>query len=483
MSDAARGSKKRTAEEMDAYRAKRTAQRREQRRRKRAKQQEEERKEVEEGRRVVDPNMRADLRKAINDLIAELVGIGKNPEKLVSPEVGIRVIDELSSVRLRKSQYSTCEQLKQTILLAVKKVKEKNPKFKGPTAKSLNSYHSRLKTIYNHHFGKSQRTHDFDCTNFEWLQGDKLNGVIDTIKKKYKTVDSQISMLTALLAITKWLVEYQDVHDAVKTYIEGLEPRQTGSGVLSPKEEKAYKSYEEVLSQYNKKYKQSDRRDSDVKKARTRLLLSLYILQPPRRLDYRLMRVVQKDSQELNNTDFNYLVMNKGSGQNFGAPYEFVFNEYKTKRKFGKQTFRITTPRLKSEILRYVNQLNLENNALLFPAKQNRTGESVANTQGNFSKLVNQAFRFLGLPDGFTANTMRHSYASWFVEQSGNITKANLADVGKKMGHGVGMFLEYVRKENSGAKEKINGIRLTEEEEQAAAEEILLEAGDENNEA
>jgi len=112
-----------------------------------------------------------------------------------------------------------------------------------------------------------------------------------------------------------------------------------------------------------------------------RLIYALYTLQPARRLDYRNMKItIETNDNNLN--DINYLKLSN-------IPYQFVFNDYKTFKTYGKQIIEIDDDLMKIINL-YICIKKLKNNDYLFSL--NRNIKEIYDV-GGFSNKISKIFK------------------------------------------------------------------------------------------
>lgn len=125
------------------------------------------------------------------------------------------------------------------------------------------------------------------------------------------------------------------------------------------------------------------RTKNDMKNLMSYIALALYVLIPPRRItDYCLFKVRHVDRKV----------------DNFMQGYTFVFNQYKTAKRYGTQTVPIP-PKLHTIILRW-SKLH-HNDYLLF----NSAGKPLHPSK--LTRLLNQVFG-----RAMSANMLRHMYTS-----------------------------------------------------------------------
>jgi len=173
----------------------------------------------------------------------------------------------------------------------------------------------------------------------------------------------------------------------------------------------------DVLSGIYKKYEPD---------SQNRRILAVYTLAPPRRLhDYASMRVVARKPRKV---DGNYLVFNK-SGMTF------YFGDYKTKGRYGVQSFKVPVA-LREELDEYI--------VAGTPLFSIASGKPFADTQ--FSTHIGDITApYIEGNVRATPTTFRHSYISHFL--AGNPTTAQRERVAEMMGHSSGMQLQYDERE------------------------------------
>lgn len=140
-----------------------------------------------------------------------------------------------------------------------------------------------------------------------------------------------------------------------------------------------------------------------------KVVLALYTMFPPRRLDYTPMKIVAKKPKD---ADTNYLQVNKSS-------MKFFFNEYKTASHYGQQVYAV--PKALEKVLR---EWIKPEQTLLFPGY----------TPATFSTYV---ARFMEKETGIraTVNSFRHAYITHLRSKDASLKKKQ--DIAAKMGHSV----------------------------------------------
>jgi hypothetical protein len=173
------------------------------------------------------------------------------------------------------------------------------------------------------------------------------------------------------------------------------------------------------------------KKESDYNNLLKLTVLSLYVLQPPRRNgDYLEMMIVPAYHEELPN-DHNYLSLKGG---------EFIFNKYKTSKKYGEYRQPIV-PELKTVI-----QLYLKNHPTLWEGKkQKKTAVPfLVHLDGEPLHQLNSITRIINsvLGKGVGSSALRHIY---LTHKYGDVEKEQAEDA-KAMAHSVGQQKDYIMK-------------------------------------
>jgi hypothetical protein len=153
------------------------------------------------------------------------------------------------------------------------------------------------------------------------------------------------------------------------------------------------------------------------------IILSLYTLLPPARVDYAGMRVVDTEDEAL---EGNLLVVKP-------TRLELVMREYKTAHKYGTKT--IVLPKPLETILRDWLELN--------PSGWLLCGQDgLPMTETNLSQRMRSIFtRLVGKAVGI--NILRHSFVSYL--RRGEPTLKDQKHIANIMGHSVSMSALYRR--------------------------------------
>jgi integrase len=284
---------------------------------------------------------------------------------------------------------------------------------KGHTIKrsSVETSYNRLKRIHKMMFNEPM-------TKFDWTKDTtKVSKFIDT-SIVWKSDESKIQQFQSLASILKVIKDYDKEYKFYSKRSIKMRNKKTtidDDNLLTEHEEKNMVPWKEI-----KKIQPKDVRDA--------ALIGIYTLIPPRRLDYRLMRITDHDTGL--DDDYNYVVLNKRNN-----PTKFIFTNYKTSSTFGKQEFPV--PRALASVLKtYIEGNGFAINDYLF-------GKSPTEPYKSFSTQVSEVFKKY-TSKSISVNMLRHSYITWFLQKK-NLSLTDKKIVATAMGHSITMQDKYNR--------------------------------------
>jgi hypothetical protein len=293
---------------------------------------------------------------------------------------------------------------------------------KGLSPNTIVLYMKNLKKLNG-----NQPMHDFKFLYQPKKVVEIINQYAETTKRNF--IIAVVSALNLAGDTPKHKKLYGDYYNMMMT--KNKEIKEAGG-----KSKDSLPSWDNVLERYNAlKAKVAETKDfskdSDYLNLLKYTILSLYVLQPPRRNgDYLEMLVVPAFSEELPSTH-NYLATKSG---------EFVFNKYKTSKVYGefKQTI---VPELKSVITLY-----LKHHPLLWEGRKQKKeavpflvfkdGEPL-HQLNSITRIINSV-----LGKGVGSSALRHIY---LTQKYGDVEKAQEADAAA-MGHSTGQQKDYILK-------------------------------------
>ena len=247
----------------------------------------------------------------------------------------------------------------------------------------------------------------------------------------FKTKDEplwndDLNFLDDFKKVTKKLVENFTNNNTIGSYLESFAWVLQESNPALNKKYKAlaveYKDkakahvYDNVVGPNENIVKWADIKDRyKTAEGANKVFLALVSLLPPRRtLDYALL--LFHDGSTTMNQDYNYVDLTTNS---------LIYNNYKTKKNYGTQTFKM--PEELSAIIRtHIQNAHLKNNDYVI---------------GNFSNPSTIFSRMLG---GLNMNSVRHSFISDFLKDDPTVREKRR--VANLMGHELNSQAEYQRR-------------------------------------
>jgi len=205
---------------------------------------------------------------------------------------------------------------------------------------------------------------------------------------------------------------------AIKAEVEEPVTKKYDSNKPTNKQHKGFIPYDELIKIKNELPKGSS----------SRLLISMYTLIPPQRMNFDSVKIYKDDP---NNKENNYIV--------FDDQPRLIMNHYKTSRKY--DTITINLPdELQKEI---IYSLDKNPREYLFVGRDNQPYRK----NGTYSSWANATLkRVLKNPD-FTPTMFRHIYISRPDLDVNNLTLGEKKKLAKSMGHSTQMQNQYLFKE------------------------------------
>ena len=291
---------------------------------------------------------------------------------------------------------------------------------------SIKTYKSILSTLYKKMNDKNSIEEKDDLQDFFYKNPkDTLKFLSDLSPSKRKTTLSALVVLCFSNDKAKDIYREQLIEDSDKH----KEDQKENGNDMTDKQKENWVDWKDVVNIHNQLGKEinplfskPNQTSSDFMKLQDYIILSLYVLQDPRRsLDYVSMRIKNIDKKD---TVENYI-----DGKNF------VFNNYKTKSLYGQQKIPIST-KLKTLLNKWV-KINPTEYLLVSPT----TGKPLNTVQLN--QRLNKIF---GKKVG--SNMLRHSYLTSLYD----IEKMN--KISHNMAHSVNMQMDTYVKNRPETREK-----------------------------
>jgi hypothetical protein len=236
--------------------------------------------------------------------------------------------------------------------------------------------------------------------------------LIETITKKYENIQSRKGYIAPFLTLTSYLkclnkINYEKIRiefEKVNNEIYGIRKENE-----KPKTENLIDDFdEETILELSKNLGSEDK-----------VIYQFYTLQAPRRNDDNVRIEIIKEGYDKEKLDKkkNYIVIDENN-----IPNELIYNYYKTKKVYGKQTITITNENLQKTIQRDILRHQKKEGDKLFKYSRADTfGKAIARV---FTKVYNMKI---------TLNTIRHSYITWEMREVRNVRY--LENLAMLMGH------------------------------------------------
>ncbi len=295
--------------------------------------------------------------------------------------------------------------------------------------KSINAYLIILKKLND----------DRDIDSLDYLN-DTENIIKKINEKKLTTQRNYVSAVLTALSCRKDIDDNDEIMLIYKDHLKNL----------NDKYDEFIESHEKTQSQVDnwcslielddirKKYKKRIRNEKFIKKETLTteekqylsnyIIVSLYTLLPPVRVDYAPMRILNDINEDDNETNYLYIKSRNHK--------EFILNEYKTHRKYGKKIIEIPTE-LNSVINLYLKFHKLENSFLF-----NNKGSYM--TSVDLTKQIPKAFGEYSKKN-ITLNLLRHIYISENVQLKSIEQLKKEKDIADVMGHSLAIQQTYCK--------------------------------------
>ncbi len=263
-------------------------------------------------------------------------------------------------------------------------IKEKRPNLKD---NSLRSYLITLKKLNN----------DEEVKNLNFLK--KFNEIMENINN-FK-LPTQRNKLTAILVVLS-AFNKKEFEEVEMKYRKELEDRNKqyndyiSSHQKSEKQQENWASLSDLKKVMNR-YKKEAKENPTLKTVQPYLVSSLYLLQPPKRLDFSGMKIIK--SRKDNDEKTNYL-LNLGRNKKY-----FIFNQFKTDKKFGSKE--VLIPKDLNTVINLWLKVNKGDDFLYNSKGQNMTSNGLG-------KYITKIFKPTG--KNITLNLLRNIYVSEHVD-------------------------------------------------------------------
>jgi len=159
-------------------------------------------------------------------------------------------------------------------------------------------------------------------------------------------------------------------------------------------------------------------------------------LMPPRRGDFKDMKVIRTKSKKINkkyiedlSKEFNYLILDKRD-----RPKEIIYHRYKTDRTYGSQSFAVSNQQLRNLLTQYIRDYKILNMDYLL------TNSKGAPYKKTFSNYIASVFK-QATGKTISIDILRHSYITDFLSNKPTLNKR--AQISKQMSNSISTQAEY----------------------------------------
>ena len=253
------------------------------------------------------------------------------------------------------------------------------------------------------------------------------------IREYYPNLESRKAHVSCILVIFKMSPflkeELKEDYEQWCSYFKNInyliEKKQLNNNIPDEKKLLKYSSFEDMELKY-KELSKSKKQHQTLKDSQAFILLSIIVHTPPKRSDYGSMKIYY--NSDPNDESSNYMVLN-----NIKTSY-FVFNQYKTKKKYGRIDQDLPqqcVEDIKKSIRIYERSYLFINSRSLEPFEK----------RGSFSSYVTRTFEYLfGRATG--TSLLRHIY----ITEKVNTDTSNPIELGhlaNQMMHSVSTQRKY----------------------------------------
>ena len=289
---------------------------------------------------------------------------------------------------------------------------------------SIKQYLNKIRILYKQIYNKN-----FVVKDLYLLKDTDI--FINHIKKKYGSSNS--SSLSYFIAITSILNRLDGYEEQYKKYNEVMmnyynkNVKKVGENKLTEKEEKNYIVWDKIL------------KINEFNNTEDELIYNLYSCLPPRRNDYRFMKIIRgKVDVDKLDKEYNYYLVDMN---------KLIFKNYKTNYVYGDQIINLNSE--DTDILKYSklkkilkeHTKDFKDNDLLFTNNKNEIIK-------NFTLKIQKSIQYEGKK--LTANLLRHSFISWISNKK--LTKNELDEISYMMGHNLSQQISYRKFDKSDLK-------------------------------
>jgi hypothetical protein len=255
-----------------------------------------------------------------------------------------------------------------------------------------------------------------------------ISKTIDKIKSVYRNTNTLQTKLRPIVNLLSRVDSYEKSYQIITNFSISLKNKYIENRQENDDSDEEIDKLAHIMDIYNP-YKLDETNhliENSRLDTRSKLLASFYLLMPPRRLEYRFLKLINNDYdiEKLSN-NFNYIVLD-----NDNLPTEIIFKRFKTARAGGKikkdiygtQTYELNKYIIKY-LIDYINEDDIKINQMLFDIPLS-----------TFSKLVSDIMNSLFNYQNINATTIRRISAI-YNQQDNKKSLKDKKQLASQMGH------------------------------------------------
>ena len=265
-------------------------------------------------------------------------------------------------------------------------------------------------------FNNNDFNEDLILSQMPYINND-IEPTINTLRTQYKNDNTFKNYINILVVITSHL---KTLNKSVYQTLTKLNIHFNNIITEKRKENKINKEDENKIIDLDKSAIIAN--INKLSNIEDRLIYALYSLFPARRLEWRLTKLILDETTNINDIQYNYLILKDGK-------YQIIFNNYKTATTYGKQIFKIDDNELTNILNDYILKSKLLNGDFLFSLK---TDKNKVIAHSNFSHLISNVFKKVyNIP--ISLRYLRMSHITYILNKNPSIKEMEL--LAYKMGH------------------------------------------------
>jgi hypothetical protein len=274
------------------------------------------------------------------------------------------------------------------------------------TSKTFKSSLIRIENIYN------KKLSDLKLSFLENIK-DLFNKLLEYYSEN--TILSTLSSLSKLTNIIDYNLNTQlEIKQEITKLKKKIDNDNTQQVINSRIDQ--YVEFKEIKNKVNKNINNYLNDDKSFTDFRRFLILCLFVLNIPTRIQNYINMLVVKDDTDLNN-NYNYIVYNPSS-------ITFIFNKYKTSKYYGQKILKVNNNNLILLINKWFTNYNTSKRFFLIDESNFEISQKL------FTKDLKTITKKLFKNEGFSVDVLRSSFITELYNSNPNFrTKCFIADL------------------------------------------------------